>query len=60
VQEWARRHGGAYSLELTGAAGGQWKVGEDGPTLRLDAVEFCRTLGGRAAGEGLLATIVPF
>lgn len=60
VQEWARRHGRPYSLELTGPAGGEWTAGDGGPTLRLDAVEFCRTLGGRAAGEGLLATIVPF
>ncbi len=60
VGEWARRHGRPFSLQLTGPAGGEWSVGEGGPALSLDAVEFCRTLGGRAAGEGLLATIVPF
>ncbi|MCZ7537487.1 MAG: hypothetical protein M5T61_17320 [Acidimicrobiia bacterium] len=28
--------------------------------LELDAVEFCRSLAGRADAEGLLTTIVPF
>jgi hypothetical protein len=28
--------------------------------LSLDAVEFCRTLAGRAPAAGLLTTIVPF
>jgi uncharacterized protein (TIGR03083 family) len=31
-----------------------------GQRLSLDAVDFCRTLAGRASGAGLLATIVPF
>lgn len=60
VHEWARRHGRPFTLELTGPAGGTWSIGEGGPALLLDAVEFCRTLGGRAIGDGLLATIVPF
>jgi uncharacterized protein (TIGR03083 family) len=63
VEEWARRHGTPYTLELTGAAGGSFSaggVGKGGETVTMDAVEFCRTLGGRVAGEGLLATIVPF
>lgn len=60
VEEWARRHGKPYTLELTGAAGGSFSPGKGGEPLTLDAVEFCRTLGGRVAGEGLLATIVPF
>ena len=64
VEEWGRRHGEPYSLRLGGTAGGQFRgngaaldapVGHD-----LDAVEFCRILAGRAAGEGQLATIVPF
>ena len=29
-------------------------------SLKLDAVQFCRTLAGRAQATGLLATIVPF
>lgn len=60
VEEWSRRHGQPYNLELTGPAGGHWEVAGDGPRLAMDAVEFCRTVGGRATGEGLLAQAVPF
>ena len=64
VDEWARRHGSACRLELSGVAGGRWEFGTQAPVpsppLSLDAVEFCRTVGGRAAGAGLLATVVPF
>jgi len=28
--------------------------------VKLDAIEFCLTLAGRAQATGLLATIVPF
>ncbi len=62
VAEWSIRHGQPFELVLTGPAGGRWQVGEGGPRLELDAVEFCRALSGR--GEvprtGLLATAVPF
>lgn len=62
VAEWARRHGAPYALELTGPAGGRWATQAPGTVspLVLDAVEFCRTVSGRAAGQGLLATRVPF
>ena len=62
VQEWARRHGQPFELELTGEAGGFFEAGEaeDREHLRLDAVEFCRIVSGRADGIGLLATEVPF
>lgn len=65
VQEWAARHGQPFRLVLTGPAGGEFAVGADGDriatdALELDAVEFCRVVGGRARGDGLLATIVPF
>jgi len=63
VAEWARRHGRPFSLELTGPAGGTY-VHEpeqaDAERISLDAVEFCRTLAGRAEATGLLTTIVPF
>ena len=59
VGEWGRRHGQPFTLELSGAAGGVFTSGE-GPLLAMDAVEFCRTVSGRAPGEGLLATEVPF
>ena len=60
VGEWARRHGRPFVLRLTGAAGGEYVGGDGGKHLTIDAVEFCRTLSGRASGEGLLAQEVPF
>jgi uncharacterized protein (TIGR03083 family) len=69
VAEWARRHGQACTLSLTGPAGGTFAgrgSGDDQPraastpTVELDAVEFCRTLAGRTEGVGLLTTLVPF
>jgi uncharacterized protein (TIGR03083 family) len=59
VREWAERHGSPYRLELSGPAGGRWRVGE-GEQLAMDAFEFCRALGGRAPVTGLLTTQVPF
>ena len=60
VQDWASRHGEAFSLTLTGPAGGHWASGDAGPSYELDAIEFCRILSGRGEGEGLLKTLVPF
>jgi uncharacterized protein (TIGR03083 family) len=60
VAEWGGRHDSAYSLQLEGPAGGTWQRGAGGPEYRLDAVEFCRILSGRATGDGLLSTEVPF
>jgi uncharacterized protein (TIGR03083 family) len=67
VREWAARHGQPCSLRLTGAAGGSWTFGTrndgtagEGPFLELDAAEFCRIASGRASGDGLLSTEVPF
>jgi uncharacterized protein (TIGR03083 family) len=60
VAEWARRHGQPFTLILTGPAGGRFSGRGGGTLIELDAVEFCRILAGRAHGEGLLATIVPF
>jgi uncharacterized protein (TIGR03083 family) len=60
VAEWAGRHGHPFVLTLTGPAGGRWRAGNGGEHLELDALEFCWTLSGRAAGNGLLATPVPF
>jgi uncharacterized protein (TIGR03083 family) len=63
VAEWARRHGQPFVLELTGPAGGTYAHDPDSPgaeQVSLDAVEFCRTLAGRAHPTGLLTTIVPF
>ena len=61
--EWARRHGQPFLLDLTGPAGGSYARDAGRPAaehLRLDAVEVCRALAGRAVATGLLTTIVPF
>ena len=63
VAEWAKRHGQPVVLELTGPAGGSFVQHPGRPEaehLEIDAVEFCRTLSGRAKATGLLATVVPF
>lgn len=62
VGEWAARHGRPFVLTLTGPAGGTFSVGapDEPGTLQLDAVEFCRIVSGRAPGDGLLRTEVPF
>jgi uncharacterized protein (TIGR03083 family) len=60
VGDWARRHAQPFTLTLTGPAGGQWRAGDGGEHLRLDALDFCWTLAGREHGAGLLATEVPF
>jgi uncharacterized protein (TIGR03083 family) len=60
VAEWARRHGTPFTLTLTGPAGGEYVAGENGEHITIDAVEFCRTLSGRATGIGLLTQEVPF
>jgi uncharacterized protein (TIGR03083 family) len=59
VVDWARRHGAPFELWLSGPAGGAWRSGQ-GDRLDLDALDFCWTLAGRAPGDGLLATPVPF
>ncbi len=63
VAEWARRHGKPFVLELRGPAGGTYTQNQSLPEperILLDAVDFCRTLAGRAHATGLLTTIVPF
>lgn len=60
VAEWARRHGAPFTLTLTGRAGGEYVAGENGEHITIDAIEFCRTLSGRATGAGLLTQEVPF
>lgn len=60
VREWGMRHGQQFTLELSGPAGGTFHVGDDGPSISMDAIEFTRVLSDRVPGEGLLATKVPF
>jgi hypothetical protein len=65
VAEWARRHGQAYRLQLTGPAGGSWSSGTGGEEIVMDAADFCRVISGRPGPDGgqplgLLTTGVPF
>jgi uncharacterized protein (TIGR03083 family) len=65
VNEWARRHGRPYRLELTGPAGGRWESGTGGEQIVMDAAEFCRAISGRPGPDqgkpsALLATQIPF
>lgn len=60
VAEWARRHGRPFTLHLSGPAGGTYQANGGGEPIREDAIEFCRIVSGRAPGEGLLSTPVPF
>jgi uncharacterized protein (TIGR03083 family) len=66
VIEWAHRHGAPFRLTLTGAAGGVYAQGTDGPDIELDAVAFAWILSGRGEpdprtpGAGLLSTRVLF
>ena len=60
VAEWAR-HQQPFTLVLSGPAGGEFVAGDGGAEqIAIDAIEFCRILSGRAAGDGLLAQEVPF
>jgi uncharacterized protein (TIGR03083 family) len=60
VADWAHRHKQPFTLVLTGPAGGQWRAGDGGEVIELDAFDFCWTIAGRAPGVGLLTTPVPF
>jgi uncharacterized protein (TIGR03083 family) len=48
VGDWATRHGQPFTLTLTGPAGGTFSAGHGGPELEADALDFARTLAGRA------------
>lgn len=60
VADRAPRHGRPFGLELTGPAGATFIAGTDGVSVRMDAIESCRTLSGREIGTGILATPVAF
>jgi uncharacterized protein (TIGR03083 family) len=60
VADWLDRHETPVRLSLAGPAGGVFVRGDGGASLELDAVEFCRVVSGRAAGDGPLALAVPF
>ena len=52
--EWARRHGKPVELTLSGSAGGRFRQGSGGPSIELDAIEFCRMTSGRSEPTHLL------
>lgn len=60
VAEWSRRHRQPFTLTLEGPAGGTFTNGDGGELITVDAIEYCRTLSGRATGTGLLTQEVPF
>lgn len=60
VAEWAARHAEPFRLTLTGQAGGEFRAGDGGAQIEMDAVDFCRTISGRTPGEGLLSALVLF
>ena len=59
VAEWATTHGEAFTLVLTGPAGGTYIAGRDGEHVTIDAVDFARTLAGRLTGGGVLRHPLP-
>jgi uncharacterized protein (TIGR03083 family) len=63
VAEWADRHGKDFELTLTGAVGGTCKVGANGPSWTLDAIDFCRATARRPASitlDELMNTEIPY
>ncbi len=59
VLDWATTHGHAFDLELTGPAGGHFAQGNNGQTLRIDAIEWIWIISGRGTGAGLLTYALP-
>ena len=59
VADWAATHHQAFTLHLTGPAGGTYATGSDGPAVDIDATDWAWTVSGRARGSGLLANPLP-
>lgn len=55
VADWAATHGHAFTLHLTGPAGGDYVSGAGGEELEIDAVDWMWAITGRDPGAGLLA-----
>ncbi len=60
VRDLSARWKRPFTLVLGGPAGGTFVNGSGGAEYRLDAVEFCRVLSGRAQEQGLPTDVVPF
>jgi uncharacterized protein (TIGR03083 family) len=59
VAEWATIHGEPFVLVLDGPAGGNFRQGDDGEHVEIDALDFIRTLSGREPGRGVLSRPLP-
>ena len=59
IAEWAGTHDEPFTLELDGPAGGRFSRGSGGETVRLDAIDFVRTLAQRTHGDGVLRHPLP-
>lgn len=59
LAEWSQLHGHAFTLQLEGPAGGRFTAGGGAPTVSVDAIEFVRTLSGRAEHDGVLRNKLP-
>jgi uncharacterized protein (TIGR03083 family) len=59
VTDWAATHHQAFTVHLSGPAGGTYRTGSDGPTVDIDATDWAWTISGRARGSGLLASPLP-
>lgn len=51
-REWADRHGVPVDLKLTGPAGGHYVRGSNGPSIEMNAIDFCWILSGRDSYDG--------
>ena len=62
VAEWAHRHGRPIDLVLTGPAGAHYRSPgrSPNPPTEYDAIEFCRIVSGRVAGDQLLGSRILF
>jgi hypothetical protein len=59
VADWTSTHHQAFSLHLTGPAGGSYANDSNGAVLDVDATDWAWTISGRARGSGLLANPLP-
>ncbi len=59
IHQWASTHGQPFTLSATGPAGGNYRQGDNGEHVDIDAVELCRVFTGRTAGTGVLTNPLP-
>jgi uncharacterized protein (TIGR03083 family) len=59
VAEWAAIHRQPFDLVLDGPAGGTFRQGDGGEHVRIDALDYIRTLTVRLPGRGVLSYSLP-